>query len=333
MTGSIVIACPNLSLDRTMLVDRVSIGSVHRSVEADVRGGGKGVNIARALSRMNGGDAVVVGIAAGHTGRAVLGLLADEGITTGAIECPGETRSCLTVVSEDRVTVFNEEGPFVDDRHWRDYEDSVISLLDRAAGRPRPDRSSPGVFVCSGSFPPGAPAEGAARLVTAARAAGYLSICDTSGEQLAAALGARPDLVKPNLPEAEAVLGAGGDEPVDPGDDALERALAAAERLIERGPRAVVVSAGSAGASLVDSEKGMTWGAAPVKVVNPVGAGDCLVAGYVIGQRRGNSRSDSVALGLAMAGASCETFYAGDLLAERARDLQAAYFADAERGR
>ncbi|MGH2737092.1 MAG: 1-phosphofructokinase family hexose kinase, partial [Actinomycetota bacterium] len=206
MNGPVVIACPNLSLDRTMLVDRVSTGAVHRSSRTDVRGGGKGVNVARALARMGVRHTLVGGFAAGHTGDAVLGLLRDEGIETLATPCPGETRSCLSVVAEGTVTVFNEEGPPVDQDRWRAYEESLLAML-------LPDS----VFVCSGSFPPGAPAEGVARLLSAAREAGCATVCDTSREHLAAALDSRPDLIKPNLPEAEALLGGRFREPVDSG--------------------------------------------------------------------------------------------------------------------
>ena len=155
-----LIACPNLSLDRTIRVERAALGSVHRSIESDVRGGGKGVNVARALKCM-GRDVLVVGLSAGRSGQAVLGLLEDEGIDTIATNVKGETRSCLTVLSEQAPTVFNETGPRIDDAVWERFESTVAEQLDEA-----------GLFVFSGSLPPGAPAGSAAGLIDRARAAG-----------------------------------------------------------------------------------------------------------------------------------------------------------------
>lgn len=104
-----VIACPNLSLDRTMRVEGLALGRVHRSARSDTRGGGKGVNVARALRHMEW-DSLVIGLAGGRTGEAVVGLLQDEGLAHIAVDSPGETRSCLSIVSNSSLTVFNESS-------------------------------------------------------------------------------------------------------------------------------------------------------------------------------------------------------------------------------
>ncbi len=214
-----LIACPNLSLDRTIRVDHVALGSVHRSIESDVRGGGKGVNVARAL-RCMGREALVAGFAAGRTGHAVMGLLEDEGIDVVETKVNGETRSCLTVLSEEPPTVFNETGPQIDETSWNRYESSLIQRMNEA-----------GLFVFSGSLPPGAPKDCAARLIERARAAGRMTICDTSREYLGAAIEAGPDILKPNLSEALALLGEETAESIDAPENAIERAREAAIKL------------------------------------------------------------------------------------------------------
>ena len=307
----ILVACPNLSLDRTMRVERAALGNVHRSIESDVRGGGKGVNVARALKCM-ARDALVVGFSAGRTGHAVLGLLEDEGIDTIATGANGETRSCLTVLSEAPPTVFNESGPQIEEDAWERFESTVTGLLDGA-----------GIFAFSGSLPPGAPAESAARLIDRARAGGCTTICDTSRTYLEVALAAGPDLVVPNLSEALALLGQDEVEPMDVPANALERAREAAVSLRALGPKSVLVTVGPAGVVYATENETSAVPSPEIEVVNPVGAGDCFVAGLVLELASGASLHEAVLTGVAMGAAGCETFPAGLVDPARARELRA----------
>lgn len=308
----VLIAGPNLSLDRTIEVERVLPGHVHRPVREDVRAGGKGVNVARALAAA-GVQATVVGIAAGRTGAVIAALLADEHLAGAVVEVPGESRSCLTVLDPGGATVFNGVGPELPLENWRAYLARCEELL--APG---------GLLVVSGSFPPGAPAEAAAELVALGRRRAASVVCDVSRAQLGPALAAGPDLVKPNLAEAEQALGLGHHEPVEPGPGALQRARRAALALAERGPRAVVVSIGAAGAVLAQNGRLVHVPAPQVNVVNPVGAGDCMVAGIVTGLLRGQDLLGALTLGSAFGAAGCETLPAGLLDARRAEELAAA---------
>ena len=294
-----LIACPNFSLDRTIRVDHVALGLVHRSLESDVRGGGKGVNVARAL-RCMGREALVAGFAAGRTGHAVMGLLEDEGIDVVETKVNGETRSCLTVLSEKPPTVFNESGPQIDETSWSRYESSLTQRMHGA-----------GLFVFSGSLPPGAPKDCAAGLIERARAAGCMTICDTSREYLRAALEAGPDIVKPNLSEALALLGEETAESIDAPENALERAREAAIELRSRGSRTVIVTVGSEGLVYATEGETRTVLSPRVDVVNPVGAGDCFVAGLVIELESGADLHEAILTGVAMGAAGCETLPAG----------------------
>ena len=312
MPAPIVVAGPNLSLDRTISIDRLKVGHVHRSSASDARGGGKGVNVVRALSCV-GVNAEVLGFAGGHTGQAVTGLLGEEGISARAVTVEGESRSCLTVLAAGGVTVFNESGVRIDDSSWRQFENLVRSALDRD-----------GVFVCSGSFPPGAPEDGAARLIEIARARGCRTICDVAGAFLEHALEANPDVVTPNLAEATEVLEGSTGEPVEPGPHAVERGAKWARALVDGGAKAAVVTLSAAGAVSCYARTVETWPPLPVNVVNPVGAGDCLVAGLAWGLSTGGGVRESIPTALAMAAASCETYFAGRIDIDRFRELKAA---------
>jgi 1-phosphofructokinase family hexose kinase len=294
-----LIACPNLSLDRTIRVDQVALGMVHRSIESDVRGGGKGVNVARAL-RCMGREALVAGFTAGRTGHAVVRLLEDEGIDVLETKVEGETRSCLTVLSETPPTVFNESGPQIDEDSWDRYESSLTQLMNEA-----------GLFVFSGSLPPGAPEDCAALLIERARAAGCMTICDTSREYLREALEAGPDIVKPNLSEALTLLGEEAAESIDAPENALVRARDAALELRSRGSKTVIVTVGSEGLVYATEGGNRTVPSPRVEVVNPVGAGDCFIAGLVMELESGAGLHEAILTGVAMGAAGCETLPAG----------------------
>ena len=315
----ILVAGPNLAVDRTIEVPELVVGGVHRATAADARAGGKGVNVARALACI-GQPALVTGFVGGRTGEALLGMLADEGIACEPVRVAGESRSCLIVLAPGSVTVLNEEGPTPDPAAWRRFEALVTARLD-PSGRHAP------VLVVSGSFPPGAGGGEAAGLVRLARERGCPAVCDLSGVQLERALAAGCDLATPNLAEAEMLLGMDHRELVHSGGESLERAAAAAVALLAGGPEAVLVTAGAAGAALAwrDGAGGSAtvtrFPAPEVAVRNPIGAGDSLTAGVAAGFAAGAELEDAVRTGMGAAAASCETFAGGLLDPARAQAL------------
>ena len=180
-----VIAGPNLTIDRTLAIDELRPGEVLRFERAVVTPGGKGVNVAR-VARDLGADAVLVGLLPGRTGVAGAALLGDEGIVVRGVEVGGELRSTAVVIERSgRVTVLNEPGPALAPGEWELYEGVVADAL-------RGER----VLACSGSLPPGAPADAYARLAGLAHAAGAVAVVDVGGEQLAAAVAAGAELAR-----------------------------------------------------------------------------------------------------------------------------------------
>jgi 1-phosphofructokinase family hexose kinase len=311
-----LIAGPNATIDRTLTIAELRPGEVLRFDHVIVTPGGKGLNVARA-ARALGAPAVLVSFVAGHTGRAGAAMVAAEGIELRGVPSPGELRSTAVILEAGgRTTVFNEPGPQIGPAEWEAYERELGAHL---AGH--------GVVVCSGSVPPGSPPDAYGRLAALARAGGLSSVVDAGGETLAAALPAGPDVVTPNLGEAEGVLGTGdGGEQVEAASDARPRALAAAEALVARGARAAVVTAAAAGAALATAGRPATWTPAPVvaEVRNPVGAGDVLASGLAAALEGGEQLPAALRAGIAAAAASVESPTAGELDPERARALAAA---------
>jgi 1-phosphofructokinase family hexose kinase len=306
---------PNLTVDRTLRLPRLVPGAVLRAQEVVATPGGKGVNVVRAATALRV-PATLLGFTAGHTGRALAGLLRDDGVALLAVPCAGEARSTLIALEEDgRATVVNEPGPTLGEADWRALEAATAEALAAHA-----------MLVCSGSVPPGAPPDAYARLTLAARRAGVGALVDASGPLLREALAAEPDIVCPNLAEAEAVLGreAGGEEDVEAAPDAPERARAAAAALRERGARAAVVTAAGAGAAFAGADGREGFCRAPaVSVRNPIGAGDAFAAGLAAALAAGAELGAAVAAATAVGAASVEAPRAGDLDAARARALEA----------
>ena len=280
----IVTVTANPSLDRTIEVDQLVRGAVHRVGALREDAGGKGVNIARALAANHHKSRAVLPTG-GADGALLTALLTEAGIDFVTVPIVNGVRTNVSVVETDgTVTKLNTAGPTL-------LPGEVDALLAAAV-----DTAGVATWAaCSGSLPPGAPDDLYARLTSALRAVGCAVAVDTSGPALTAALAAGPDVVKPNAEELAEVV----DAPIT----TLGDALAAAQELRRRGARAVLASLGGDGALLVD-EEGALHGEAPVDVVrSAVGAGDATLAGFLAGGGHGRSAlAEALAWGAAAVG-------------------------------
>jgi len=293
----------NLAVDRTLRMARLVPGQVIRPREAVATAGGKAVNVVRA-ARAHGVRAVLIANLPGRAGTLLAELLAEEGHDLRPIVTTGEARAALILLEDSgRTTVVNEPGPPLT-------RDGAVRLL--AAVRDELATGRHGVVVATGSLPPGAPVDLYRQVLDLARAAGSRCIVDAAGDALAATLPHGPDIVSPNLAEAEVLLlGAEGEE-VDPaGHDVRARATAAAAQLVAAGARAALVSAGRHGVAGHDEAGGFWVDAPAVAVRNAIGAGDSLVAGLGAALERGRPFRDATVVGVATAGASVAHDLAG----------------------
>ena len=280
----------NAALDVTYRVERIRWGETNRVRDVTARGGGKGVNVARVL-RALGEDAVVTGMAGGHTGQAIRDDLAAAGIPEQLMEIAAESRRTLVVAQKDRTIPLYEPGPKTTAAEWRTFLDRYRELLHSAEA-----------VVLSGSLPGGVPAGAYATLAAQAGERGLPVVLDADGDALRLGLAARPTVAKPNRRELSAALGAGVGNPLE-----------AAERLRRAGAGAVVVTLGEDG--LVAATPDGCWAAPPPELVtgNPTGAGDAVAAALVLGLVRGRSWPDIIASAAAMGAAAARTPVAGEI--------------------
>jgi 1-phosphofructokinase len=255
----------NPSVDRTVEVDALIRGAVLRATSATVEAGGKGVNIARALAA-HGLRSRAVLISGGAEGAQLAGLLSPLGIEVVNVAVRGAVRANVSIVEPDgTVTKINEPGPVLS---ADEVQSMTAAILEAATGA--------AWVAASGSLPPGVAGDYYRQLIERLDARVAL---DTSGEAFQLALPAQPDLVKPNSDELAEAVGAS--------ITTLGEVIDGAERLREKGARAVLASLGADGAVLVD-DGGVAYAEAPVDVPrSAVGAGDALLAGFLAAGGKG----------------------------------------------
>jgi len=244
--------------------------------------GGGGINVARA-ARTLGGHAIAVYAAGGPTGAMLEAMLEQEGVEHRHIETKEWTRESLTVHERKtgRLYRFVLPGPSLRENEWRACLDELAAIDPAAA-----------IVVCSGSLPPGVPADFAARAARAAKARGARFVGDTSGEALRALFEEGAAVLKPNRREFEDLVG----HPIASDVDIAPLA----REFVSRGHvEALLVSLGAGGAILASSAGVFRLRAPQVEVQSTVGAGDSMVAGLCVALARGQSIEEAARFGMA----------------------------------
>lgn len=270
----IITVTPNPSLDRTVTLSSPLIrGAVQRVDSVTVEPGGKGINVARALTLAD--VAVEAILPAADSDPLLSGLRAISVPFTG-VPMAGPVRTNLAITESDGTTTkLNERGAVVDADALEALTRCVLTKAQGASW-----------VVLSGSLPPGVPLDWYAQVVSLLAPLDCRVAVDTSEAPLAALAAAfevaAPDLIKPNAEELADLAGlpaADLEDAAAQGD--MSGVVAAARELVGRGVGAVLATLGAAGAVLVDGSG--AWLATPPPIVprSTVGAGDSSLAGYL----------------------------------------------------
>lgn len=260
----IVTVALNASIDQTVSIPDFTAGEVNRVAWEQSDAGGKAVNVASFLADF-GHAIAVTGILGSANQTLFLRLFAEKKLIDRFVRVPGHTRVNIKVVDETRhqVTDINFPGLAVEAKTI----DDVLETLDALAA------DGAEMFVLSGSLPVGVPPTAYRDIIKRLRACGRKVVLDTSGEALARAIEAGPDIIKPNIDELTELVGRALDSEAD--------IVAAARALRERGIGRVVVSMGDAGAIFVTADAAVHAAPPQIPVRSTVGAGDAMVAGIV----------------------------------------------------
>ncbi len=294
----ILTVTPNPSIDRTITLDSpLTRGAVHRVASVSVEPGGKGINVARALT-LAGLDAVAVLPA--PAGDPLLAALDASRLAYRAIT--GSTAAVRTNIavteSDGTTTKLNERGSALDLATVEALTAAVVESAAHASW-----------VVLSGSVPPGLPSRWYADVVALLAPLDCRVAVDTSDEPLAALAAsferAAPDLIKPNAEELASITGTAADEleaAAAQGDP--EPVVVAARKLIDRGARSVLATLGSAGAVLVDRTGSWLATSPSVAVRSTVGAGDSSLAGYLCADVSGAAAPERLRMAVAYGSAA-----------------------------
>src|SRR6202142_772734 len=229
----------NAAIDKSLAVPSFRLGRRHRTVDQRTMAGGKGVNVARTL-KTPGQPVIATGFAGGPTGTRIVEQLTEESILNDFVRIREESRTNTSVLdpTTGQQTEINERGPSVSEREIELFRDKLLYLGRGAA-----------IVVFAGSLPPGVEPDIYASLIGDLERMEVTTVVDTGGEPLRQGVRAEPDVVSPNVLEAEELVGHefAGEE---------ERSLAVGE-IAALGPREAIMTLpdGCFAQVLVDGQK------------------------------------------------------------------------------
>ena len=268
----------NPSLDYIANCEDFRLGETNRTSRELLYPGGKGINVSIVLSNL-GIDTTALGFLAGFTGKEIKRLVIEKGIRNEMIPVSnGFSRINVKLKSKEE-TELNGMGPIIDEKAIK----KLYKKLDRL--------NSDDILCLSGSIPSSMPSTMYSDVMSYLEGRDIRIIVDASKDLLRNVLKYRPFLIKPNNDEINELYG------VDL--KTREEVIPYARKLQEEGARNVLVSMGSKGAVLVDESGGTHMSQAPKgDLVNSVGSGDSMVAGFLYGYLKFHNYREAFRYGL-----------------------------------
>ena len=274
----------NPSIDYIVRMPRLEPGAINRVRYEDILPGGKGINVSIVLSNL-GHESCALGFVAGFTGAEIVRLMQTSGAKSDFIQvAEGMSRINMKIKAAEE-TEINGMGPNIT-------EADVAELMAKL------DRLVEGdVLIISGSIPTMLPADIYEQIMARLDGRGIRIVVDAERDLLTNVLPYHPWLIKPNNHELGAIFGV----ELRTRDEVVPYA----KKLQERGAANVLISMAGEGAVLVAEDGTVTGGPAPKgTVVNSVGAGDSMVAGFVAGYLEKGTYEDAYKMGVSCGSAS-----------------------------
>ena len=274
----------NPSLDYIVTVPEFKLGAVNRTEKEILFPGGKGINVSIVLKNL-GMESTILGFTAGFTGEEICRRVKELGCKEELITVEnGYSRINLKLRSKEESEI-NGMGPVI--------EQEVINQLYRQLeGLRKGD-----ILVLAGSIPSSMPDTMYSDIMQFLEGKGIQVVVDATRDLLVNVLKYHPFLIKPNNHELGEIFGVELKEKAE--------VLKYAKKLQEQGARNVLVSMAGEGAVLAAEDGSVYESAAPKgHVVNSVGAGDSMVAGFLYGYLRSEMYKTAFQVGVATGSAS-----------------------------
>ena len=253
----------NPSLDYIVSVENFQLGLTNRTSSELMLPGGKGVNVSTVLMNL-GIENTALGFAAGFVGDEIVRQMEEMGVQNGFIRIEeGVSRINLKLKSIDG-TEINGQGPVISPEHVEE----LMKQLDRLG--------EGDVLFLSGSIPASMPDDAYQKIMERLDGRGVQIVVDATKDLLLNVLEYHPFLIKPNNHELGELFGVEL--------RTREEVIPYAKKLQEKGAVNVLVSMAGEGAVFIDANGDVHMAPAPRgTLVNGVGAGDSMVAGFMAG--------------------------------------------------
>lgn len=273
----------NPAIDYVVHTNKIQVGKVNRSQSEEIYFGGKGINVSMVLGEL-GVRSRALGFVAGFTGKAIEEGVKKSGVDTDFIHLKNGFSRINVKINSQEETEINGHGPEI--------SDSEISLLYKKL-----DSLKDGdTLVLAGSIPDSLPSDIYEKILDYISGKKVKTVVDATGDLLLNVLKYKPFLIKPNNHELEEIFG------IKP--ESNEQIIEYARKLKDMGAVNVLVSMAGDGAILIDEFNNIhTCGVCKGIVKNSVGAGDSMLAGFLVGSAEGDYEY-ALKLGTASGGAT-----------------------------
>ena len=274
----------NPSLDYIIRVDNLTLGAVNRVNYENILPGGKGINVSIVLGNL-GHKSVALGFTAGFTGREIEDRMRSYGADCDFIHvAEGMSRINVKVKSNEESEI-NGLGPKITEADV----DALFAKLD--------ELKAGDYLVIAGSVPSMLPSDMYERIMERLDGRGINIAVDAERDLLTRVLQYHPFVIKPNNHELGDIFGVKL--------TTREEVVPYARKLQEQGARNVIISMAGEGAVFVSEDGEVAMSEAPKgTVVNSVGAGDSMVAGFLAGVIETGDMAQAFRMGLCTGSAS-----------------------------
>lgn len=274
----------NPSLDYIVGTEGFQLGNTNRTVSELMLPGGKGINVSTVLKNL-GIESTALGFTAGFTGEEIRRRVGELGFRSEFIDVGNGFSRINVKMKEFDGTEINGQGPVIG-------EEAVGRLLERLDSLEEGD-----TLVLAGSIPSSMPDSIYSDILARLEGRGIVFVVDATKDLLLNVLKYRPFLIKPNHHELGEIFGVELEN--------REDVVPYAERLQEQGAQNVLVSMGGKGAVLLDAEENVHMLPVPKgTLVNAVGSGDSMVAGFLAGWTEKKDYEHAFKMGISAGSAS-----------------------------
>ncbi len=274
----------NPAIDYVIGLNQFNIGEVNRASKEQIFFGGKGINVSWILNTLNV-DSIALGFVAGFTGEAIEKGVSAQGIKTDFVFLDNGFSRINVKMKSSKETEINGQGPQIN-------EDDIQKLFTKLDNLKSGD-----TLVLAGSIPNTLPSDMYEKILKHLSNKGINFVVDATKDLLVNVLKYKPFLIKPNNHELAEIFNV----ELKSNDDIVTYA----KKLQDMGARNVLISMAGDGCILIDEfGKVYTMGVPYGQVINSVGAGDSMVAGFIAGYSQTHDYEYALRLGTASGSAT-----------------------------